>query len=41
MTNYAKLDHKNRLIVMDRTFAKNADVIGTQEYYQLQECRKN
>ena len=41
MTNYAKLDHKNRLIVMDRKKKKNADVIGTKEYYQLQECRKN
>ena len=24
MTNYAKVDHTNRRIVMDRTFAKNA-----------------
>ena len=40
MTNYAKLDHKNRLIVMDRTFAKNAEIIGSAEYDLLQECRK-
>ena len=40
MTNYAKLDHKNRRIVMDRTFAKNAEIIGSAEYDLLQECRK-
>lgn len=41
MTNYAKLDHKNGRIVMDRTFAKNADIIGSEEYKTLQKCRKN
>ena len=41
MTNYAKLDHKNHCIVMDRTFAKNAEIIGSPEYDLLQESRKN
>lgn len=41
MTNYAKLDHKNRRIVMDRTFAKNADIVGSPEYNQLQACRRD
>ena len=29
MTNYAKIDHTNRRIVMDRTFAKNAEIVTT------------
>ena len=41
MTNYAKLDHKNRRIVMDRLFAKNADIVGSPEYNQLQACRRD
>ncbi len=40
MTNYAKLDHANKRIVMDRTFAKNSEIIGSAEYDLLQECRK-
>ena len=41
MTNYAKVDHTNRRIVMDRTFAKNAEIVGSTEYNQLQACRKD
>ena len=41
MTNYAKLDHANKRIVMDRTFAKNAEIIGSDEYKMLQLCRKD
>lgn len=41
MTNYAKLDHKNRRIVMDKAFAKNADIVGSREYNQLQACRRD
>ena len=40
MTNYARLDHAEKRIVMDRTFAKNAEIIGSPEYDLLQECRK-
>lgn len=41
MTNYAKVDHTNRRIVMDRTFAKNAEIVGSTEYEKLQACRKD
>lgn len=41
MTNYAKIDHSNRRIIMDRTFAKNAEIVGSLEYNQLQTCRKD
>jgi hypothetical protein len=41
MTNYAKIDHTNRRIIMDRTFAKNAEIVGSAEYKQLQDCRKD
>lgn len=40
MKNYARLDHTEKRIVMDRTFAKNAEIIGSPEYDLLQECRK-
>ena len=40
MKNYARLDHAEKRIVMDRTFAKNAEIIGSAEYDLLQECRK-
>lgn len=41
MKNYAKIDHTNRKIIMDRTFAKNAEIVGSSEYNQLQACRKD
>jgi len=41
MKNYARLDHAGKRIVMDRTFAKNSEIIGSPEYDLLQECRKN
>lgn len=41
MTNFAKVDHANKRIVMDRTFAKNAVIVGSDEYNQLQACRKD
>lgn len=41
MKNYAKIDHTNRKIIMDRTFAKNAEIVGSTEYNQLQACRKD
>lgn len=41
MTNYAKIDHTNRRIIMDRTFAKNSEIVGSTEYNQLQACRKD
>ena len=41
MINYAKVDHANRRIIMDRTFAKNAEIVGSAEYIKLQDCRKD
>ena len=41
MKNYAKINHADRTIVMDRTFAKNAAIVGSREYEQLQACRKD
>ena len=41
MTNYAKIDHDKRAIVMDKTFAKNAAIVGSKEYDLLQQCRND
>ena len=41
MINYAKIDHANRRIVIDRTFAKNSEIVGSDEYNKLQDCRKD
>lgn len=41
MKNYMKLDHENRKIVMDRTFASKADLVGFEEYNLLQQCRRD
>ena len=36
-----KLDHENRKIVMDRTFASKAELVGSEEYNLLQQCRRD
>lgn len=41
MKNYVKIDCANRRIVMDRTFAKNAKIVGSEEYNKLQMARKD
>ena len=41
MTNILKLDHSNSSIVMDRTFAKKSEVVGSREYLLLQDCRRD
>ena len=41
MTNYAKIDRTNKRIIMDRTFAKNAEIVGSEEYKILQACRRD
>lgn len=41
MKNYAKINHADRTIVMDRAFAKNAQIVGSKEYELLQACRKD
>lgn len=39
MTNYLKVDYENNSLVMDRTFAKSAQIVGSNEYKMLQEAR--
>lgn len=41
MKNYLKINHENRTLIMDRTFAKNADIVGSEEYNLLQTARKD
>ena len=41
MTNYIKIDHKNKKLVYDRAFAKNSSIVGSKEYYLLQQARKD
>lgn len=32
MTNFLRLDSENRRLIMDKTFAKNAQIVGSVEY---------
>ena len=41
MTNYLRVDHANRKLIMDKTFAKKSSIVGTQEYSKLQECHRD
>lgn len=41
MTNTLKLNHENRTIVMDRTFAKYAEDTRSKEYAHLQQVRRD
>lgn len=41
MTNYLKINHQNRVLVMDRTFAKAASFVGSNEYNLLQDARRD
>ena len=41
MTNYIKIDHKNKKLVYDRAFAKNSSIVGSKEYKLLQEARRD
>lgn len=41
MKNILKVDSKNARLVMDRTFAKNAAVVGSAEYTMLQNARRD
>ena len=41
MKNTLTIDHKDRLIVMDRTFAMNALNTMSDEYEHLQKVRKH
>lgn len=41
MKNYVKIDCAKRQIVMDRTFARNARIVGSEEYNKLQMARRD
>ncbi len=41
MTNVLRINHEKRLLIMDRTFAKNAANTGSAEYAHLQNTRKD
>lgn len=41
MKNVLKINHENRTIVMDRTFAKMSTVVGSPEYNMLQMARRD
>jgi hypothetical protein len=41
MKNTLKIDHKEKTLIMDRTFAKNAENTKSEEYAHLQAVRKD
>lgn len=41
MKNTLKINHENRTLVMDRTFAKAASFVGSNEYNLLQDARRD
>ena len=41
MKNYCRIDHENRQIIMDRTFAKNSENTRSDEYAHLQQVRRD
>lgn len=41
MKNYVKVDYANRQIIMDRTFARLAKIVGSEEYNLLQTARRD
>ena len=41
MKNFLKINHENKTIVMDRTFAKFAENTRSEEYAHLQQVRKD
>ena len=40
MTNYLKVLYDEQVLLMDRTFTKNASIVGSREYEMLQDARK-
>lgn len=41
MKNVLKVNHSNAELIMDRTFAKKATIVGSQEYTKLQMARSD
>lgn len=40
MTNYLKVLHDTNVLLMDKAFAKNSSIVGSDEYNLLQDARK-
>ena len=41
MTNRLLVDSENRRLIMDKTFARNAQIVGSVEYDMLQRARSD
>lgn len=41
MTNVLRVDAESRKLIMDKTFAKNAEIVGSAEYNMLQRARND
>jgi uncharacterized protein YydD (DUF2326 family) len=41
MKNYLKVDDRNRVLIMDRTFDKNRQIVGSKEYDLLQRAMQD
>jgi len=41
MKNYMKVNHKDGELVMDKTFAKKSELVGSAEYNMLQAARRD
>ena len=41
MKHYMKVNHETRVLVMDKSFAKAAAIVGSNEYNLLQSARKD
>lgn len=41
MKNYLKVDDRNRLLIMDRSFDKNRRIVGSDEYNLLQRAKSD
>lgn len=40
MTNYLRIDHEKKLLVMDKSFDKNSSYFGSHESQMLEEARR-
>ena len=40
MTNILKVDHKKKMLIMDKSFANNSSIFGSRESQMLEEARR-
>lgn len=40
MTNILKVDHKKKMLIMDKSFANNSSIFGSRESLMLEEARR-